>query len=77
MLYGKWYISFFDFGYPKNNSNPDEIFEEYITCSNKFRKIGFGLNLYNCRKIIEAHYGKIWAKNIDNVGTMISFCLPA
>ena len=69
-------ISFFDFGYPQNNHNPNEIFEEYITCSNKFRKIGFGLNLYNCRKIVEAHYGKIWAKNIENIGTMISFCLP-
>ena len=70
-------ISFFDFGYPQNNQNLNEIFEEYITCSNKFRKIGFGLNLYNCRKIVEAHYGKIWAKNIENVGTVISFCLPS
>lgn len=73
---GKVNISFFDFGYPKNRENPNEIFEEYITCSNKFRKIGFSLELYNCKRIIEAHSGKILAKNIDNVGSMISFCLP-
>lgn len=69
-------ISFFDFGYPKNRENPNEIFEEYITCSNKFRKIGFSLELYNCKRIIEAHNGRIWAKDIGSVGSVISFCLP-
>lgn len=69
-------ISFSDFGYPKKRKNPNEIFEEYITCSNKFRKIGFSLELFNCRKIIEAHNGRIWAKDIDNIGSMISFSLP-
>ena len=56
--------------------NLDSLFEDYISCSNKFRKIGFGLELYNCRKIIEAHNGNIEANNVDNIGTSITFWLP-
>lgn len=70
------YVSFLDNGYPQSDESLGEIFEEYITCANKFRKIGFGLELYNCKKIIEAHNGKIWAKNNDNCGTAITFYLP-
>lgn len=69
-------VSFVDYGYPKNNEKLSEIFEEYIACSNKFRKIGFSLELYNCRKIIEAHNGQICAKNESNNGTSITFSLP-
>jgi len=69
-------ISFLDYGYVKKMKNLNEIFEEYITCSNKFRKIGFGLELYNCRKIIEAHNGKIWAEHVNNRTSAITFSLP-
>jgi signal transduction histidine kinase len=54
----------------------NKTFNEYITCTNKFRKIGFGLELFNCKKIIEAHQGKIWANKEINKGTSITFCLP-
>ncbi len=69
-------VSFTDHGYLKKLENLNEIFEEYITCSNKFRKIGFGLELYNCRKIIEAHNGKIWAEKNNNTTSSITFCIP-
>lgn len=69
-------VSFIDSGYPKSQESLSQIFEEYITCANKFRKIGFGLELYNCKKIIEAHNGKIWAKNSNNNGSAIVFSLP-
>lgn len=69
-------VSIIDFGYPKKPEILNGIFEEYITCSNKFRKVGFGLELYNCRKIIEAHNGNISARNDSNTGTSITFTLP-
>ncbi len=69
-------VSFTDYGYPQKQEMLNGIFEEYITCSNKFRKIGFGLELFNCRKIIEAHNGYICAKNETDTGTSITFSLP-
>ena len=69
-------VAFYDYGHPKSKDKLNEIFEEFITCSNKFRKIGFSLELYNCRKVIEAHNGRIWAENTGNHGSSITFCLP-
>jgi len=38
---------------------------------------GTGLGLYICKNIIEAHHGKIWAKNNnDGKGATFSFSLP-
>ena len=38
---------------------------------------GTGLGLYICKNIIEAHLGKIWAKNNnDGKGAIFSFSLP-
>ncbi len=68
-------VSVTDNGYVQKNDNLSGIFEEYLTCSNKFRKVGFSLELYNCRRIIEAHNGHIFASNSDN-GTSITFSLP-
>ena len=69
-------VAFYDYGHPKSKDKLNEIFEEFITCSNKYRKIGFSLELYNCRKVIEAHNGRIWAENTGNHGSSITFCLP-
>lgn len=69
-------VSFTDSGYIRNTEDTNDIFEEYFTCSNKFRKIGFGLEFYNCKKIIEAHKGIISAVNGKTKGTSITFSLP-
>lgn len=69
-------VSFIDCGYTRKTENPNDIFEEYFTCSNRFRKVGFGLEFYNCKKIIEAHNGNIFAQNMQNKGTSITFSLP-
>lgn len=69
-------VSFSDYGYPQKPEFLNGIFEEYIASSHKFRKVGFGLELFNCRKIIEAHGGQIFAKNEFNTGTTITFTLP-
>ncbi len=69
-------VSFNDCGHKENKKKLNDIFEEYISCSNKFRKVGFSLELYNCRKIIEAHNGIISAQNLNNNGISIMFTLP-
>lgn len=69
-------VSFVDYGYPQKPEFLNGIFEEYIASSHKFRKVGFGLELFNCRKIVEAHGGQISAKNELNTGTAITFTLP-
>ena len=56
--------------------HPDDIFEEYLNCSNRFRKVGFSLEFYNCKKIIEAHQGEIYAQNTDFSGLQVKIRLP-
>jgi K+-sensing histidine kinase KdpD len=70
------WVSFINNGHFETSESLNTIFDEYITCTNKFRKIGFGLELFNCKKIIEAHQGRIWANNETDKGTSITFCLP-
>ncbi len=69
-------VSFIDYGYKSKKEILDNLFDEYISCSNKFRKIGFSLDLYNCKKVIEAHNGNIFAENDAVNGTKITFSLP-
>jgi two-component system sensor histidine kinase KdpD len=37
---------------------------------------GTGLGLSICKKIIEDHYGHIWARNEPGRGAIFSFALP-
>jgi K+-sensing histidine kinase KdpD len=76
-LNNKIAVSFTDYGYKSRQEILDNLFDEYLSCSNKFRKVGFGLDLFNCKKIIEAHNGSIYAQNEADNGTKICFTLPA
>jgi two-component system sensor histidine kinase VicK len=50
-----------------------KLFTKYASKSTK----GTGLGLYISKSIIEAHGGKIWAKNNKNeMGATFSFSLP-
>ncbi|MGN6614057.1 MAG: sensor histidine kinase, partial [Candidatus Nitrosocosmicus sp.] len=54
-----------------------EIFPKLFTkfVSNSFQ--GTGLGLYICKSIVEAHGGKIWAKNNGvEKGATFSFSIP-
>ncbi len=58
----------------KNLSSPisedlrEHIFDKYISGMNQDKKLGIGLGLYFCKKVIEAHKGKIYLRsnNIEN-----------
>jgi signal transduction histidine kinase len=50
-----------------------KLFTKFASKSEK----GIGLGLYICKNIVEAHHGKIWAKNNeDGKGATFSFSLP-
>lgn len=51
------------------------IFDEFYQVKNEEKK-GAGLGLSICKKIIEAHHGKIWAVSVPGQGTEVSFSLP-
>ena len=56
----------------------DHIFEEFVTdtnVSNDSQK-GIGLGLAICKAIVQAHGGKIWAKN-EKDGAYIIFTIPS
>jgi len=49
------------------------LFTKFTTRSER----GTGLGLYICKRIIEAHGGKIWGENNVDHGATFSFSLPA
>ena len=54
--------------------NEERIFEKFARdCSGGG---GIGLGLAICRTIINAHGGRIWAENRENVGAVFKFSLP-
>jgi len=54
----------------------EKIFERYYKIHSEPQQGGLGLGLAICRKIIEAHGGKIWAENRPEGGTVFCFTLP-
>ena len=60
---------------------PDElesIFEAFVqSTATKDGSGGTGLGLAICRRIVNAHGGRIWAANRDGGGTVVSILLPA
>lgn len=53
-----------------------QIFEKFTRGEKESAKPGVGLGLSICRAIVEAHGGKIWAKNLPDHGAVFVFSLP-
>jgi signal transduction histidine kinase len=52
------------------------IFEEFVVGRNSNNKEGIGLGLAICKKIVEAHNGKIWMEPAEKGGNRFIFTLP-
>jgi signal transduction histidine kinase len=63
-------------GIPKEDV--DKVFSKFyqVDMSNTREKPGVGLGLSICKKIIEAHNGKIWIESELEKGTGVNFTLP-
>lgn len=69
-------ISVINYSEPIEKSRLDSIFDLYQTDCKKHKTTGSGLGLYIAKKIIEAHGGKIWAKNLENKKVEFGFFIP-
>lgn len=57
-------------------SNLEKIFDRFERLANPNEISGLGLGLYLCRKIVNAHGGKIWAESQPGMGTTFFMQLP-
>ncbi len=74
---GPWVqVSVKDSGIGIAEKDLETIFKKFHTLSSGSNYKGTGLGLTICRKIIEAHGGKIWAKNAPDIGSVFSFTIP-
>jgi len=73
----EWLFSIKDSGIGIPYNELEEIFEPFAQSSfTKTGAGGTGLGLSICKKIIEAHHGKIWAENNLEGGAGLYFTLP-
>lgn len=69
-------VSVIDNGWGIPENEISLIFNEYMSTSKKFRKVGYGLGLYICKKIVEGHRGKIFVTSQEGKGSNFTFTLP-
>lgn len=69
---GSIMVSVKDTGFGIDPQILPRLFTKFTTGSEK----GTGLGLYICKRIIEAHGGKIWGRNNRDQGAIFSFSLP-
>lgn len=69
-------VSVSDNGWGIPKEDLEKIFDEYISSAKKFRKVGSGLGLYICKRIIEEHNGEIFVNSEEGKGSEFIFTLP-
>ena len=62
-------IEMTNLGPPIDEGTKAHLFEKYISGSNKYNKIGFGLGMYLSNKIIKAHEGDIYYRGEETINT--------
>jgi signal transduction histidine kinase len=71
---GKAYLIVEDQGPGISKDDEKQIFN--LFAKGKTRQSGFGLGLYNCKKIVDAHSGKISFSKTNEKGARFEVCLP-
>ena len=61
-------------GIPEENQ--EKIFEERYRLKRDEFQEGYGIGLALCRRIIRAHYGRIWVDSVPGQGSCFHFTLP-
>jgi two-component system, OmpR family, clock-associated histidine kinase SasA len=61
-------------GIPEDNY--ERIFQDSFRLQRDAEKKGYGLGLCLCRRIVCAHYGRIWVESILGKGSCFNFTLP-
>lgn len=56
----------------------ERVFDKFYRTDNSDSQVayGYGLGLYICRMLVEAHRGHIWVENAPEGGAIFSFTLP-
>lgn len=72
---GEWEFSVSDNGIGFERAAADEIFTLFRRLGHE-KHPGSGVELALCRKVIEAHGGRIWAESTTNEGSTFRFTLP-
>ncbi|HEY9075165.1 MAG TPA: sensor histidine kinase KdpD [Anaerolineaceae bacterium] len=69
-------FSVHDYGIGIPEEDLERVFDKFYRVRRQETITGTGLGLSICRGIVEAHGGKIWAKNNPDRGVTITFALP-
>lgn len=70
-------VSISDDGPGIAGEDSQRIFEPYVRGAGERREGGVGLGLAICRRILEAHHGKIWVEAAPGRGSRFVFSIPA
>lgn len=69
-------VSVIDHGDGIPEDKQDQIFEGHFRLKRDSMKEGYGLGLAVCRRIIQAHHGRIWVNSNPGQGSEFHFTLP-